>query len=133
MKNKINKFFCTDKISVEKLDNFFIEKSPFINKDGNSQILFSDYICRNNKFNNKILLNFFPKLVTEILKEEFDLPLNNELIDILIKDFNISDFKTFSIPCSNSIENEFFPSIDTIQNNGGFSVTILNKPELILE
>lgn len=96
MNQILNKFHTEYYLKIEQLDNFSLEKNPLKQNDNKDAMLFSSFICKNKKFNQKLLLNFFPDLVIESLEEEFGRNLNSELIDILIKEFNIKAFEDFT-------------------------------------
>lgn len=93
-----SKFYFADSISIQKLDNFFLNKSAIKPESNREAILFSDFINKNKCFAEKLLLNIFPQLVEEILEKEFERKLDTDLINILVKDFKIKAFENFSAP-----------------------------------
>jgi len=102
------KFNCGNSISIERPDDFSLNKSATKPESHKELILFSDFINRNASFPKKLLLNTFPELVEAVLQEEFGRNLDSELICILIRDFNMKafgNFKTLST-MQNSISNE---------------------------
>ncbi len=93
-----SKFYCVDSFRIEQPDNFFLIKSIIKPEILKESILFSTFINNKNQtFRDKLLLNFFPELVEELIQEEFGKKLDTELVEVLIKDFNFKAFENFSL------------------------------------
>lgn len=99
MQNLFEKsFYSLSNICVESTDNFFIDKRNLNLEKEKESVLFSVYMHNKLKFSNKTLLSFSPKLVIQTVEEEFQKKLNKELMDVIIKDFNMPGFKDFELP-----------------------------------
>jgi hypothetical protein len=111
-------FYTSNSLCIEQLNNFFIGKTQYKPDNNKESIFFSAFIYKNVNFQQKLLLNFFPELVMEALIEEFGSKSNTELINILIRDFNVKDFENFS-------ENSKKLFCNSSENNN--SIEFLNK------
>jgi len=95
------KIYNEDQMRIVKLDDFSLDKNQFFLEKNKKHILFSELIKNKKYFKNRNLLDIFPDVVIATLQEEFERPLDGNLVEILIEDFNLSSFEEFFQPENN--------------------------------